>query len=442
MNSMTSKVKQMFDEQAQIAERLRKNAYSDVLTGLGNRRYLQGQVSAGMDMADTSIKGAFLLVQVHNLQKLHQERGYQFADHLLQQIAECIRVATRDLKNSALSRISGGSFAIFMPNATEEAACRAAGAITRGFAGLASENIGYPENVGHVGGVSYDKATSLGHLLSGADRILSSLQNQGANIWKVEPLSSEQTEMPHGEQEWRQIFDQVLSDKNISLYGQSVVVCSDLKKRMHVEILSRIILPTGQMLNAGFFIPLAERVQRISSVDRIVLEKVFQIEGGKLHTSELAVNISPSSLKDASFMTWVLSSLKNLPSGAHKIIFEFAEYNATQELEILRNFAKEVKALGHFIALDHFGQSFANFGYLKSIHPKYVKIDKAFSDELKAEGSDSHFFIGSLASVAHSLDILVIAEGVEDEKQYQTLCDLNIDGVQGYYIDKPEELVI
>jgi EAL domain-containing protein (putative c-di-GMP-specific phosphodiesterase class I) len=185
---------------------------------------------------------------------------------------------------------------------------------------------------------------------------------------------------------------------------------------------------------------LAERLQRISSIDRIVLEKAFQVDNGKLHTPELAVNISPSSLKDSSFITWILSNLKNPPSGAPKIIFEFAEFNATQELDILQKFAKEVKALGHFIGLDHFGQSFANFGYLKSLHPKYVKIDRAFTDELKAEDSDSHFFIGSLASVAHSLDILVIAEGVEDDKQYKTLCDLNIDGVQGYYIDRPEEI--
>jgi EAL domain-containing protein (putative c-di-GMP-specific phosphodiesterase class I) len=207
-----------------------------------------------------------------------------------------------------------------------------------------------------------------------------------------------------------------------------------------MEILARIILPTGQMLKAGLFIPLAERLRCISSIDRIVLEKALRIDTGKLHTNELAVNISPSSLKEAAFTIWLLSSLKTLPPGAPKIIFEFAEFNATQEIDIIQDFAKEVKSLGHFIGLDHFGQSFANFGYLKSLQPKYVKIDRAFTDELKTVDGDSHFFIGSLASVAHSLDILVIAEGVEEEKQYQALCDLNIDGIQGYHIDKPREL--
>jgi diguanylate cyclase (GGDEF)-like protein len=437
---MTGKVKQMFDQQAQVADRLRKNAYSDALTGLGNRRYLQGQVAARMDRVGASVKGAFLLAQVYNLQKLHQEKGYQFADQVLQKVAECIRKSTRHLRNSALSRISGGSFAIFLPDATEEDARYTAEEITHGFAGLAVEDVGYPENVGHVGGVSYDQATSLSQLLSEADRMLSVSQNQGPNTWTIQPLSSEPTGTSRGEQEWNRILDQVLANKEITLVGQSVVKSSDLKQLMHMEILSRITLPTGQMLNAGLFIPLAERLQRISSIDKIVLEKAMQIDIETLHTAELAVNISPSSLKDDSFRTWIISSLKKLPSGGTKIIFEFAEFNATQEMAIIQGFAKEVKALGHFIGLDHFGQSFANFGYLKSLHPKYVKIDKAFTDELRIEDSDSHFFIGSLASVAHSLDILVIAEGVEDEKQYKTLCDLNIDGVQGYHIDRPREI--
>lgn len=440
MNTMTSKIKKMFDEQAQVANRLRKDVYSDALTGLGNRRYLQGQVKARMAKAGADVKGALLLIQVHNLLELNQEKGYQHGNQLLQKIAECIRESTRHLKNSALSHISGGSFAVFLPDVIEEDARQVAAAIAKGFTSLATEDVGYPQNVGHVGGVSYDQATSLKELLSEADRILRAAQNQGPNTWIIEPLSSDPGFTPRGEHEWKQILDQVLTNKEITLFGQSVVRSSNLKQLMHMEILARITLPTGQMLKAGLFIPLAERLRRISSIDRIVLEKALQIDTGKLHTNELAVNISPSSLKEAAFTTWLLSSLKTLPPGAPKIIFEFAEFNATQEIDIIQDFAKEVKSLGHFIGLDHFGQSFANFGYLKSLQPKYVKIDRAFTDELKTVDSDSHFFIGSLASVAHSLDILVIAEGVEEEKQYQALCDLNIDGIQGYHIDKPREL--
>ena len=266
-------------------------------------------------------------------------------------------------------------------------------------------------------------------------------KNRGQTPGLIGPISPEAEELPRGQQEWKQILEQVLSNKKIVLFGQSVVQSGNLQQRMHLEILSRIILETGRMISAGLFIPLAERLRCISAIDRLVLEKAMQIDCGGRHITELAVNISPSSLKDADFVSWLTTSLRKLPPTAPRMIFEFAEFNATREMALLQGFTREVKGLGHSVGLDHFGQSFANFGYLKSLQPKYVKIDKAFTDELKNEEGDSNFFIGSLVSVAHSLDILVIAEGVEEEKQLQILRDLNIDGIQGYLVDQPAELV-
>jgi diguanylate cyclase (GGDEF)-like protein len=440
MNSMTRKIKQIFDEQAQIAEHLRKNSYTDTLTGLGNRRYLEGQVTAGMDRIGVAVQGSLLLVQVHNLPQLNQSKGYHYSDLLLQRIAACIREATRPLPNTALAHISGGSFVIFLPDTTEEEGRRIAGDTARRFAGLINEVPGIPENLGHIGGVSYDRATSLGQLLSAADRNLSAAKSQGANSWTFTSLSAEPLGTPRGEQEWQKIFDRVLADKNIRIFCQTVAMSSNLRQHLHLELFACITMETGQALNAGIFIPLAERLQRISTIDRIVLEKALQLQSVALQGKEVAINLSTSSLRDRSFTSWLLAVLKSRPTGSPKIIFEFSEFSATQELTVVQDFAKEVRVLGHFVGLDHFGQSFANFGYLKSLRPKYVKIDRAFTNELKTKESDSHFFVSSLVGVAHSLDILVIAEGVEDATQYQTLASLNIDGVQGYFVEQPSEL--
>lgn len=440
MNSMTEKVKQMFDEQAQVADRLRKNAYSDVLTGLGNRRYLQGQVAARMHKHDACVKGAFLLVQVYNVVGINQEKGYQHADQLLRMVAGSIREVTKSFKNAALSRISGGTFALFLPDASGEDARHVATEIVQSFDGMAAGGDGTSGNIGHIGGVSYDHAVTLKQLLSEADRIVTTAQRQGPNLWIIEPLSSDLSGVPRGEQEWRHILEEVLQGEAITLLGQSVFMRSNLQKPVHIELLSRITMAKGQIVSAGLFIPMAERLRRMPALDRIVLEKAMRIDTQKMHAPELAINISSSSLKDEAFVAWVVSRLQQMSVGSPVIIFEFAEFNATQEMDALQDFSKKVKALGHGIGLDHFGQSFANFGYLKSLQPKYVKIDRAFTDELKEESSDSHFFISSLISVAHSLDILVIAEGVETEQQYRALCDLNIDGIQGYYVGKPSRL--
>ena len=100
-----------------------------------------------------------------------------------------------------------------------------------------------------------------------------------------------------------------------------------------------------------------------------------------------------------------------------------------------------MKAHGHRIGIDHFGLGLIHFGYLKSLLPDYVKIDRAIVDELHGEQSDSYFYITSLCSVAHSLDIKVIVEGIENEVQWQTLAGIRLDAVQGFWIGRPEPLV-
>ena len=123
-----------------------------------------------------------------------------------------------------------------------------------------------------------------------------------------------------------------------------------------------------------------------------------------------------------------------------RVNFEFPEFRTLRHSDLIRDFAATVKAHGHRIGIDHFGLGLMHFGYLKSLLPDYVKIDRAITGELHGEQSDSSFFISSLCSVAHSLDIKVIVEGVETEAQYQTLAPIHLDAVQGFFIREPEPL--
>ena len=208
----------------------------------------------------------------------------------------------------------------------------------------------------------------------------------------------------------------------------------------HQELLSRIAVDPGEIVDANIFVPLAERLQMISKLDKVVLSKVFDQKQTMANLKTIAVNVSPSSFKDPVFVEWILDELEKLPADSLHIIFEFPEFGAVQYLDIVKAFSRGVQSLGHAIALDHFGQSFANFGYLKSLRPEYVKIDRAFTRELEHDQGDSEFFIGALCEVAHSLDIRVIAEGVEREEQVDMLMELNIDALQGYLFGQPKQI--
>lgn len=440
MNTMTDKVRLMFSEQAQLADNFRRGAYSDPLTGVGNRRYLEGQVAAAMEGEAGTVHGALLLVAAHDLIERNRRLGYAASDRFLQAMAKQLGEAIAHLPRAALARISGGTFAILLPEITGEEASHLAGECMRRLARNGSEGLAPPDNLAHLGGVIYDQPTPLGELLAEADRLLAEATTRGANTWAIATHALQATSLPRGEQQWRELLDRLLEKKSIAIFRQKTVAGSDADRVLHSELLARMVMDDGQLLNAGLFIPLAERLQRIAAIDRLVIERGLRLSTEHIAGEALVVNLSTASLKDEGFVAWLLEALRQRQPQAPPMIFEFTEFQATQELTLIEHFATRVRELGHAIGLDHFGQSLVNFGYLKSLQPRHVKIDRAFTDELKNDEGNSRFFIGTLVTVAHSLDILVIAEGVEDQQQLTTLNELNIDGVQGYLLDRPSEL--
>jgi diguanylate cyclase (GGDEF)-like protein len=440
MNRMTNKVKEMFEEQVMQAEGLRERAYHDPVTGLGNRRYFDTQITARLDRRDSVTKGILLLVKLNDLEKLNQQKGFQTGDEFLKRVAVLLQDATRQYASCVLARLTGGDFGIFLPDAPSWDAETIAGGVANQLSGLAAEQFAVTDNIGHVGAATYEATTTLSRLLSEADMALTAARQTGPNGWSVRAITGETDKAPLGQQQWKDMLEKALRERRISLAAQPVVKTTDRKHLLHLEIFSRIIQEDGKFLSAGVFMPLAERLKLVSSIDRIVLEEVMQLDRNQLDVGNIAVNVSPASLQDDSFRQWLQSALKKLPRTAPRIIFEFSEFSAVQNLNLVREFSIFVRKYGHAMGLDHYGQSFSNLGYLKSMRPDYVKIDRAYTGELKEEESDSRFFIGSLCSVAHSIDIMVIAEGVETEQQVQILTELNLDAIQGYIVDRPKPI--
>jgi diguanylate cyclase (GGDEF)-like protein len=453
MNRMTNKVKEMFEEQVSIADGLRRHAYYDTLTGLGNRRYFESQINARLDRRDSETKGIVALVEIHNLMELNQEKGFQAGDELLKRAADLLRESTEQFVNCVLARLTGGDFGIFLPDAAPWEAETIAASLANKTSQLAVEELSLTDNVAHVGASTYDCTTTVGaatydcsttleQLLSEADLALRTAQQAGPNGWEVRNITADSEDTPLGQQQWRAMLAQALQERRISLFGQPVVKSSDKEQIIHLEIFSRIIQENGNLLSAGLFMPFAERLKLVSNLDRIVLEKVMELDLSQMTVNSIAVNISPATLRDEVFRRWVSDSLRNHTDNKPRIIFEFAEFGAVQNLELVKEFSVMVRKKGHGLGLDHYGQSFSHLGYLQSLRPDYVKIDRAYTGELKDEANDSRFFIGSLCSVAHSLDIEVIAEGVETEHQWLMLSKLNIDAMQGYFIEKPGPVMV
>lgn len=440
MNRMVKKVQVMFEEQVAVAEEFRKYAYYDSLTGLGNRRYFESQIQAYLEQRDGSAKGILLLIQINDIIALNHTMGIEAGDALLKKAASILQEATMSYPHHVLARLTGGNFCIFLLNALPGDAESVAADVTNRLCGLTALHIPGMDNIAHTGAITFEFPSPLGLLLSEADRALRMAQQTGPNSWHVAAITEETGKMPAGQQQWKNELEKVLHDHRINLHVQPVARTADRSVILHLEILARIIHEDGQVFNAGMFLPYAERLGLLPLLDRIVLEEVLQLDRNQLSLDHVAVNISPTSLSDPSFTEWIRQTLKKASSSAPRIAFEFSEFAAIHNLSLIKEFQTFANDCGHTIAIDHFGQSLSNFAYLRSLHPEYVKIGRAYTGEIKDAESDTRFYVASLCNIAHSVDVAVIAEGVETELHYGLLRDLNIDGVQGFFIEPPKPI--
>ncbi|HDR16066.1 MAG TPA: EAL domain-containing protein [Desulfobacteraceae bacterium] len=438
MNRMTVKVKEMFNEEVARAEDFRSRAYHDDLTGFGNRRYFTGQVTARLDCGDGAVEGALVIAKIQGLDEVNKTRGLQAGDDFIKRAASVIREFVSVYSNAIPARLTGGDFAVYFPDTPPFEAEGIASGLAQRLSGLAAENVALDDNIAHVGAAAYEVPTTLDRLLSEADLALRTAVRAGPNSWHVRAVSDETERMPLGEQQWKESLSRALEKRSIELVGQVVVKTCERDHLLHLEIFSRIIQEDGRHLSAGVFLPFAERLNLVPTLDRQVLERVRDLDPGRLGVNRIAVNVSPASLRDDAFRNWMKTFLEDFPAESPRIVFEFPEYGAVHNLEMVREFGAYAREKGHGIGLDHYGQSFSNLGYLQSLRPEYVKIDSAFTGELKGEESDGRFYMGSLCSVAHSIDISVIAEGVEMESQWLILKKLNIDAIQGYFVGRPK----
>lgn len=440
MNRMTSKVRDMFGEQATAMERLRAESYKDALTGLANRRYFDMYLRQRIESADEFHGGVLLFLELKDFKEFNEKRGYQAGDALLRAAATIIEEVCR--KEKALecfsAHFSGANFAVVLSNVTEPEALDAGEAIMRLLPPRLRE-LGLIDTAeaGHAGLAIY-RGQSISELLAEADMALRAAQTMGANAVHMHAAKSIDETAAYPAARWTEFLRKVIDTRNIVLHVQPVRYCSERARIMHLETLLRVPNESGKLIPAGIFLPMAKRPGLMQEFDQLVVSEVLsRIGAGRYGETPVAVNLAPSSVCDAGFVDWLCTSLRGNPAANGRIAFEMAEYGILENLDALRLFIRRMGEFGVKIGLDHFGRGFSSFDYLTTVKIDYLKIDGSYIRGIP-QNRDNQFFVDSVIKIAHGLDFEVIAESVETEEEWATLSGLRLDGVQGYGVAKPE----
>ena len=374
-----------------------------------------------------------MVVGVANLAEINAGAGYDAADEV---IASVGRTLARGLRGGdRLVRYSGGKFALLVSLsgadqpavAAQRIATRAETQVHATLAGALRAKI----RVGVALSPRHGRAAHL--LLQRADEAY----GQASDSTRVAVFAPDEAAAVTRRRD-AFVSDEIVSalnDRRLVLAFQPVVPAHPGLPPFE-EALARLRMEDGALLGSDAMIPAAERVGLVEMIDERVADLVtarLVADSGR----RLSMNVSVASLRSSDWCDRLRVRLVAAPGAAERLTIEISETQAVENVGELAHILQRIKALGVRVAIDDFGAGHASFRNLRSLGVDMVKIDGAFVAGL-ADSVDDRFFVRTLASLARHLDILTVAEWVEDEESARLLTEWSVDYLQGHYIGRAE----
>jgi diguanylate cyclase (GGDEF)-like protein len=419
------------------AEKLDYISYYDPLTGVPNRTLFHERLKLQLeDAARENAKVALQIVDIERFKTINDTLGRQAGDAVLREIAD--RIKRGGHPSSWLARIGADHFAIVMPGVTseEELARRIEQRWQQIFATpftVAATELRLSARIGiavyPTDGVDADS------LYRNAEAALKKAKATGDRYLFYAP---EMTERIAGKLVLENKLRRAIERREFVLHYQPKVALEN-RAIVGVEALIRWQSPELGLVSPAEFIPLLEETGLILQVGSWALTRAALDHRGwveqKLKAPRVAVNVSQIQLRQRDFVRVVQEAVAGgvAPTA---IDLEITESLVMQDVQANIEKLAAVRALGMRIAIDDFGTGYSSLAYLAKLPVETLKIDRAFISAM-LDDADSATLVQTMISLAHSLRLKVIAEGVETREQERMLRLLGCDEMQGYLFSKP-----
>ncbi len=418
-------------------ERLEHLAYYDVLTDLPNRALLLIELEKARKYADANnTKLAVIFMDLDNFKDINDLLGHNTGDELIREIAHRLKENLRS--QDFLARLGGDEFVIFIQNVETE------GEIYD-FCLMLREKILEPFDLNRyrlnispsMGIAMYPGDSHSGEeMIKNADTAMYRAKNLGKNNIQFfcEGMRTDMLRRLFIESRMRM----ALKHSRFTLNYQPQISLSTGKIRAF-EALVRWTDEELGVLSPAEFIPIAESAGLIVVLGEWILgEACRQAKYFNTGNNEIliSVNISAVQLKQNDFADMIKRTLKETGLPARFLELEVTETTMISSFDTTIQTLKELRDMGIKVSLDDFGTGYSSLSYLKKLPIDTLKIDKSFVDDLNNEYGEEKI-TEAIISLVHKLDIEVIAEGVETEKQLSYLIQCNCDNIQGYLMSRP-----
>ncbi|MCP4993160.1 MAG: EAL domain-containing protein [Gammaproteobacteria bacterium] len=419
-------------------EQIRYQANYDALTHLPNRMLFTDRLSKSIESAKRNKSLlALLFMDLDQFKVVNDTLGHVVGDHVLQmaaqRLSDCVRTS------DTVARFGGDEFVILLQEIAdaEDAALVADKVISE-----LSRSFFHDEREIFIGasvGISLfpDDSEQPDQLLLNADMAMYKAKEGGRGVYHffTEAMQQQVTERQHLGQDLRLALER----SELELYYQPVVDIKEERVR-GAEALIRWHHPKRGLVPPDKFIPLAEELGLIDSIGEWVIHTACK-QAKAWHDSdlqglEMAVNISSRQL-DLGLTADDINRILNhtgLPAGS--LIIEVTESLLMDDVVESSQWLDSVRAGGITLSIDDFGTGYSSLSYLKRFSMDVLKIDRSFVADLPGD-KDDVLLVEAIIAMAKSLDLKLVAEGIETPEQIEFMVNADCDYLQGFYFSKP-----
>lgn len=428
----------MIDNLNQQADELKHRAYHDPLTDLPNRLHSSSHLTEMIAHAQNNQrKLALLFIDLDNFKEVNDSLGHSYGDELLQQVAERLRSAVGT--NGKVARLGGDEFTVITNLIDNETDVKAlASKVLKLFEQPFQLNEAQSFVTASVGISFYpNDGDNAELLLRNADSAMYQAKASGKNNFSI--YTQEMTETLVSRVVIVEELRQAIEEQQFQLFYQPQINTMT-GEIIGVEALIRWQHPQRGLVSPDQFIPYAESSGQIVAIGEWVIRTAcqtivrWQQQGIGVH--HVAVNVSNAQLQDETLSGKVAQILQETGCKPQWLELEITESMLMDEPSQAISYLHSLNALGVKISVDDFGTGYSSLSYLKTLPVNTLKIDRSFIDNLQSDESDQAISRAIIA-LGHSLNLRIIAEGVESIQQLDFLRQHHCDFSQGYYISKP-----
>jgi len=421
-------------------EGLRRRANADPLTGLPNRgmfedRLMHALLRRQRQHERKPARLAVLFVDLDGFKPVNDQYTHAVGDEVIRETARRLQATAR--QGDTVARIGADEFLVLMEDVADQAEAAA-------LAGRLLQAVARPLAVGErqvsvtasIGIVVHPDQGEKGKLIASADAAMQTAKRAGGN---TAALFEARMEAEAREQLGLQAdLRRAVELRQLQLYYQPKV--DGQSGHIHgVEALLRWNHPERGQVSPAVFIPLAERFNLINALGNWVIEEACRQMRAWADAGlrmRVAINLSVHQLREDDLVPRIDDALRRHHLEASQLLCEITESVAMQDIASTQRTFEGLRRIGVFLSIDDFGTGYSCLSYLTELPAAQLKIDRSFVAGLNTS-KNAHAVVSAVISLAHELNLRVVAEGVETAAQRDILVGLGCDELQGFYLARP-----